>query len=676
MENHLRVKRFFFVMALLPLLLIGIGRAAAQEQAGDAFPTECTFEGYDLGLTTLTGEALGFSCGYVVVPERHENPSGPTIRIPYAIRLATSDAASADPLVVAQGGPGGDAFKIFTLLTASTEIAAERDIIVFNQRGTPYAVPELTCPETEEILPEMLIATNEEGERIYNEAIGACYARLQGEGIDLSAYNSLQNAADVPVLVSALGYDEYNFYGVSYGTLLGLHLMRNHPENLRSVILDSVVPPEVNFVNFISTSEDRVLREIFAACEADTTCSEQYPNLEERYFALVRQYDDNPVYFTLTDPETGEDYETFIDGVGVRAVVFQLLYSPGMNAVLPKLVADLEEGDTRYIELMWPLLVFDRSIAEGMYYSVICAEDADVELDIVPLDELYPEIAETALDDLEGYVDSCNRWQVDLLDPSVDNRVVSDIPTLLFSGLFDPVTPPAFADSAVAGLSNATNLVDPLAAHGGVFFSPCSTSIAAAFLNDPTAALDTSCLMEQDPLTFVPPDAITVPLLAGINSLDTRTLTFFVVAGFLLLVVLSPFIVWPVVYIIRSFGDGQPARSPEDRRARLISRIALLAFGVLAVVFVAGFVGFAVYTIGVDPTLLTAMSFPASAAPVLWIPIFLLILAISAVIVAFMLWRRAGAGTTAGKVYYTVVALAAVGFVIALATQQLLWPPL
>src|SRR5690606_37672739 len=111
MSKPLRVKRLLLVMVLLPLLLIGASGAAAQEEPGDAFPTECTFEGYDLGLTTLTGEALGFSCGNVVVPERHENPDGPTIRIPYAIRLATSDAARPDPLVIAQGGPGGDAFK-------------------------------------------------------------------------------------------------------------------------------------------------------------------------------------------------------------------------------------------------------------------------------------------------------------------------------------------------------------------------------------------------------------------------------------------------------------------------------------------------------------------------------------------------------------------------------------
>lgn len=676
MINRLHMKRFFIVMALLPILFINIGNAAAQDRPGDNIPTDCTFEGYDLGLSTMTGEMLGFECGFVVVPERHENPDGPTIRIPYAIHRATGDNVRPDPLVVAQGGPGGDAFKIFTLLTASSEISLNRDIIVFNQRGTPYAQPELTCPETDEVLPEMLAASSEEGEQIYNEAIDACYARLQGEGIDLSAFNSLQNAADIPMLVRALGYDEYNFYGVSYATLLGLHLMRNHPEGLRSVILDSVVPPEINFIQALPESEDRVLREIFTSCAADPVCREQYPDLENRYFALVRLLNEKPITLTITDPETGDDYEALLDGTGLRGLAFLLLYTPGMSAALPKMVADMEQGDTRYLQLMWPLLAFDQSIAEGMYYSVVCAEDADIEPDTIPLGDLYPEIAATAIGDLQGYKDNCRRWQVDQLDSSVDDPVISDIPTLLFSGGFDPVTPPAFAASAAAGLQNAFNIVDPLSAHGNVFMNPCSTGIATAFLDDPTVAPDTNCLTEQVAPAFVPPNAITVPMLASINSPTSGIIAFFIVAGLLLFVILSTLIVWPAVFIIRAFGQNKLTRSPEDRRARLFSRIVVLVFVVLAVAFVSGFLGFVIYTLATEQTFLVAMSLPPAAAPVLWLPVILLVLALIVVVAAILLWRRTGSSTTLGKIYYSIVALAAVGFVIALATQGLLRPPL
>lgn len=676
MKKQTLVYLLIFAALLLPLLLPAASTAAAQDTAGSFIPSECMFEGIDLGLTRLDGAALGFECGYVVVPERHANPSGATIRIPVAVRRATAPDARPDPLLLAQGGPGGDAFEVFSLLVPNTEIAANRDIVIFNQRGTPYAEPDLSCPETSDILAEMLAATAEEGERLYNEAMDACYERLQAEGVDISAYNSLENAADVPVIARALGYDEYNFYGVSYGTLLGLHLMRNYPEGLRSVILDSVVSTDINFISEIPESENRVLSEVFAYCESDPVCREQYPNLEERFFALVRQYDENPVTINLVEPETGERYETFMDGAALRSVLFQLLYVARMHAVLPKVVHDLEQGDTRYIESMWPLFVFDQLISEGMYYSVICAEDADIDVTQIPIDTLRPEIGETARDDIQSYVETCARWQVEQLPSSVDDPVVSDIPTLLLSGRFDPITPPAFATAAAAGLSNATTLVDPTASHGVAFFNGCVNDIVSGFLDDPMAEPDAGCLTELELPSAVPTDAITLPLMAGVNSLDSRTLRFFGIASILLLVVLSPFLVWPAVYIVRAFGDGQPKRAEGDRRARWFGRIAVLVFGVLGLIFAVGLVSFIVATLITDQTLLTALALPASAAPVLWIPVLMLVLVLAVIIAAIMLWTRPGAGTVPGKIYFTIVAAAAVALIVVLGSQQLLLPPL
>lgn len=669
-----RIHRLLLFVLALPAILAGHAeRTFAQETPGTFIPSECMFEGLDLGVATLDGESLGFACGYVVVPERHAAPDGPTIRLPVAVRRAANGAP--DPLLMAQGGPGGDAFQAFSLLTPNTSIAADRDIVIFNQRGTPYASPELTCVETDEALDEILVADTEEGERLYTEALQACYRRLQTAGVDLSAYNSLENAADVPLIARALGYETYNFYGVSYGTLLGLHLMRNHPEGLRSVILDSVVPTDINFIAEVPKSENRVYGEIFTACEADSACREEYPDLEARFFALVDRFDREPVTLSLVDPETGERHEAFLDGRGLRSILYQLLYVPRMSAVFPKLVHDLEQGDLRYLEAMYPLLVFDQLVSEGMYYSVVCAEDADIDVNAIPLDTLRPEIARHAQEDLQSYIDACKRWVVDQLAPDVDAPVSSDIPTLLLSGRFDPVTPPPFAATAAAGLTNATVLVDSNASHGVALLSPCVNDIVADFLNDPTAAPDASCLDDQPPLAFVPPDAITLPLLGGINSLKPRTLALFGLAGLLLLVVLSPFFVWPIVYAFRALGDGRTERAPDDRRIRWASRIVMLLFGALAFVFAAGLTSFMFATLA-DQTLATALALPPSAAVVLWLPLVMLGAAVGVLAATFLIWSRRGSGSTAGKVYYTIVALCAVALILLIGSQGLLSPPL
>ncbi len=663
----------FLLLPLLAALLTPTERATAQEAPGDFIPSACMFKGIDLGLTTLTGEALGFECGYVVVPERHEAAGGRTIRLPVAIHRAQGGAP--DPLLVAQGGPGGDAFAVYSLLAPNTPMAASRDIVIFNQRGTPYAEPDLSCPETEAALAEILAAPAGEGEKLYNAAIAACGERLRRENVDLSAYNSLENAADVPVIARALGYSEYNFYGVSYGTLLGLHLMRNYPEGLRSVVLDSVVPTDVNFIAETPQSEDRVYREIFAACTADPACAAAYPDLEQRFFAVIRQYDQRPVTLTLTDPETGQNYDAYLDGRGLRSVLYQLLYVPRMNAVLPKIVNDLEQGDTRYLQAMWPLLAFDQLVSEGMYYSVICAEDADIDVNAVAEEGLYPEIAADARDDLQSYIDTCNRWAVPALPATVDDPVISDIPTLLLAGRFDPVTPPAFAAAAAAGLTNATVVVDPSASHGVAFLSPCVNDIMAGFLDNPNDPPDTSCLANATPARAIAPDAVTLPLIAGVNGLERRTLGVFLAAGLLLLVVLSTFLVWPVAYVIRAFSERKIERAPADNRLRWISKGLVLLFALLALVFAVALLGFIVAAVA-DQTLATALALPPAAAPILWLPLALLILAVVVVGAMIALWRRPGAGSTGGKLYYTVVTLSAVALLILIGSQGLLLPPI
>lgn len=670
------MKRMRLLMILFAVALGSLSVTApvlAQEKPFTFVPSACMFEGIELGFTTLTGEMQGFECGYVIVPERHADPEGSTIRLPVAIRKATGPDAQPDPLFLAQGGPGGDAFSVYALLAPTSPMAENRDIVVFNQRGTKYAEPDLSCVETQEILPQVLIATAEEGEVLYEEALAACRERLASEGIDLSAYNSLENAADVSAIAKALGYDAYNFYGVSYGTLLGLHLMRQNPEGLRSVILDSVVPTNLNFIPATPTSENRIYDEIFANCESDPVCREAYPDLEARYFALVEKLDAEPVTLTIKDPDTGERYPALLDGRGLRGLMYQLFYVPRMAAVFPKIVADMEEGDFRYLEAMWPVFAFDDSISEGMYYSVVCAEDADFIPSEIPLADLRPQIGADVVDELQSYLDACAMWDVDRLPASVDEPVTSDIPTLLLSGRFDPITPPSFAQTAADSLPNDYNLVDPLASHGVAFLSPCVNGIVREFLDDPTTRPSAACLDQQAQPGAVPPDAITVPLMGEVNSLDRNIIVQFGLAGLTMLLLASALVLWPIIYLGRAVMDKQVERSPEGKRIRWVSRGFAVLFTVLAGLFAIGLLGFIVAALA-DRTLATALAVPASAAPLFYVPLFLAVLALAMVICAVLLWRTKDAGSTAGKAFYSLLAAAAVGFVVLIATQNLLLP--
>ena len=640
------------------LLVTSSGIATAQE-VGAFEPADCWF---DKPIPFVPGPE--YECGYVTVPERHENPDSPVIQLPVAISRAPVETAKPDPLILAQGGPGGDAFEVFSILLGASTIPQERDIVIFNQRGTKYAKPDLSCTESFDGMAEVLALPADEGEALSLQFLQACYDRLAAEGIDLSAYNSLQNAADVNAIRQALGYDEYNFYGVSYGTLLGMHLIQGHQDGLRSVILDGVVPPNLNFIPRVTANTDRIFTEIIETCERSPECNRQYPNLEQRFFDQVDRLNDSPTTVTLRNSKTGERVMARLDGDTLVDVLFQAFYLPDSYAYFPKLVSNLEAGDMTFVEGIWPLFAFDESISEGMYFSVVCSEDADFSADELELDGVRPYFAAGARADLDSYSDACAIWEVEQLPDSVDDPVVSDIPTLLLSGRYDPITPPSFAEVAAEGLSSNNNLVNPTGSHGVAFGDLCMDRIMNQFLDTPRGTIDASCLADIERKDFAPIDAISFPLIGEINQLSDTVWWQFGLGALFLLIVLSVFLVLPVAWLIRVFGskDSSPEEKTE-KRLRWTAGLTAFAFGILALIFVAGATYYTFESI--FSGLATVFAVSRAAAPFFVIPMILTVLSLAMLIVAVLAWQR-GYWHRWARVYFTIVTAAALAYVATL----------
>ena len=167
----------------------------------------------------------GFDCGYLMVTENRERPSARTTRIPVARLRAQSPNPKPDPIVFLAGGPGGSG-----LLQQSAALGwnADRDVIFISQRGTLKTDPFLSCPEIDEFTARSAhpVMTDPATSAASAAATSGCRNRNAREGWDLSAYNTTENAADVADLRTALGIDEWNVYGLSYGTNLALQLLR------------------------------------------------------------------------------------------------------------------------------------------------------------------------------------------------------------------------------------------------------------------------------------------------------------------------------------------------------------------------------------------------------------------------------------------------------------------
>ncbi|MFN8374785.1 MAG: alpha/beta fold hydrolase [Anaerolineae bacterium] len=492
-----------FHMALLGLFTVVL----AQDQPTAYFErTPCSFD---------FPQRYHVECGFLVAPLHRDQPGSERTRIAAAILHTSSEQPQPDPVVFLVGGPGS------WLIQGAAEQGLgpmierwlrERDVILMDQRGIGESQPELACPEVDN-LDTRAARSEDEAEAALMTAISACAARLTAENVDLSAYNTLENADDAADLPKALGYEQANYYGLSYGSFVVLNVMRRHPEVVRSVILEGVTAPDINPALHFGEAFEHALREMMAACAEDAACAAAFPDLETVTFALIEQLNAVPVSVMLTDPQTGQEVEAHIDGRSLIATLASQFYYPANVYLMP---AALYAIAAQQLEVVRPFLQSQLVNTDepnysttGAFYAYRCSDNVVNELDTSfeqGLQLLHPALEAYYRDAYEDIVQNCGAWNVPPAAPEALDPVVSDIPTLMLSGRFDPVTPATYAEHVLETLSHGYHFVFPTMGHGVVASSNrCGVRIVAAFTEAPDSGPDASCIDQEAPIQFLIP---------------------------------------------------------------------------------------------------------------------------------------------------------------------------
>ncbi|MFN8596829.1 MAG: alpha/beta fold hydrolase, partial [Anaerolineae bacterium] len=430
------------------------------------------------------------------MPEDHAKPDGPTLKI--AVARFKSDALepASDPIIYLEGGPGGSPLRSFVsqFEVYFGQLLEKRDVILFDQRGTGYSQPALDCIEYKQLVMNTLDQnlTSAQSEELSNKAMAECHARLVKAGVNLSVFNSAQNAADLEALRQTLKIDKVNLYGISYGTRLALTAMRDEPTAIRSVIIDSVFPPQADLYSQTPANGARALNQLFDTCAADPKCNTAFPNLKTVFFDLVDQLNKAPVKFTIT-LHSGEKKDALLNGDGLMGLVFQTLYSTPIIPYIPRMIYDIRDGNYALASgLQGEFLAALDHISSGMQYSVQCSEEvpfsSPADLDAVL--RQYPQYSALAG---KGVFSLCQDWNVPKAAATENQPVQSDIPTLIFAGQFDPITPPLWAQQTAQTLSKSFYVELPRAGHGASISEECPRSILLAFLDDPTTKPTSTC---------------------------------------------------------------------------------------------------------------------------------------------------------------------------------------
>ncbi|AJF63730.1 alpha/beta fold hydrolase [Streptomyces vietnamensis] len=460
-----------------------------------------------------TPEPVPGRCGFLEVPENrtHHHGGSRTIRLAVAIIPAASTQPADEPVVFMEGGPGGDAFDNIPFLISSG-VNRNHDLIVMAQRGTLHSQPNLACPEIDRFNVRAVGLRYDAPStgRLLVRATEECRDRLTAAGIDLSAYNTTENAADFAALRRALGIDRWNVYGYSYGTNLALTYLRRHPEGIRSVAIDSIAPPQVVNLPWTWDSAAEGIGEIFAACEAQPRCKSRYPHLRRTLDEQVRRLEAHPLTLMAQPPAGGNPVKVVLDG----GALVNILVANTVRAVdVPAALDELAHGNperfarARAVDASTVIGAF----AHGLTQSVACAEwvPGYGERDVLKAGRRnfpgWPDTVLAQAPQLPFQYDMCRAWNVP--DRTAIQRVAtfSRVPALLLSGTFDAKTGASWAHVAAGTLPDSTSVRIPGIGHWVVPQSPCAASVLSSFLDRPTAP-DTGCVagLAPQPFTITP----------------------------------------------------------------------------------------------------------------------------------------------------------------------------
>ena len=535
--SRIRGLDWFYLSMIALLALAGAqNSASAQAPTTDDFPNYfardslridsfvCPFK------SNIEYEPGEIECGLLQVPENREKPDSRFIELHFVKLNSTWDDEDEDddeedsgldpgkrddPIIYLGGGPGSHA-TYYVERFKDHGIRRHRDMYILEQRGVGYS--DDFCTEYATRSPELFdVATYDEQQRASVMASEDCAINAAAAGVDLSGYNTIENARDVRAFRMALGLDQWNVWGISYGTILGQAYINQDPDGIRAIVLDSIVPinarDEAHYWQ-IAKWYDRDLKKLDELCQADDGCARHYPNLGERIREATRSVIDNPIAVDVKDIELypSGTARIFEDIVGF--LPFAMFYEQSNYPGLPGMIYAWADAVERRDETLFKLLAQAANSgfggnSTGMYNAIFCIDgyrDAQIVSNAADREE-FP-----VFGNIFGSEELNRRAAQRCRDLGMTPRgsaeygpVSTNIPALIVAGDMDPITPPPLAKAILPGFSNGTYVEFPYAGHGPLRSVECGGDLLNKFYDDPTAEPDLSCVDEMEAPDFYVP---------------------------------------------------------------------------------------------------------------------------------------------------------------------------
>ncbi len=276
----------------------------------------------------------GFSaqCGTLSVFENRAASSGRMIDLRVAVIKAWGDHPSPDPIFYLAGGPGVAAasedgvHQQFSML-----LMENHDVVFVDQRGTGASnrvdVPIINLD------PTVLSPVDVGGQDVINIdrtdlSPAELDARIRAEvdkylariDMDPRFYTTSMAMDDLDDVRAALGYDQINLFGGSYGVSAAQYYLRQYGDHVRTAVLYGGALLDYPMFEHWAANGQKALDKLFDLCLADADCQAAYPNLRSEFYELLARLTEQPVTIEWSGGQVALTADLFAEMIRVIMV--------------------------------------------------------------------------------------------------------------------------------------------------------------------------------------------------------------------------------------------------------------------------------------------------------------------------------------------------------------------
>ena len=464
----------------------------------------------------LQPKAEGY-CGDVRVPLNADDARDGTIAVSVEW-IPARKVWTKETIVAVTGGPGEPstyAARAFARLFAP--LLQTRNLLLVDERGTGDSTP-LDCPHL-----QRLLSHSDGPSGRFVALVAGCGADLNRDFIRRDGrsfvhasdlFSTRQAAHDLDVVLSTLHVPQIDLYGVSYGTFFAQTFARRYPRRVRSLVLDSAYPLDLDPFDVASRAEVRFAFD--AVCARSAACAAAAPGRSlDRLRRLARRLSAAPLRSRFGSFDASD-----LDSALVSASVEQPAREWRELDAAARAWLDRNDGVPLGRLLQWSR---QANLEDANYhrFSAAMAVANDCTDYVAPFDpratlarrlrqfraattalpaQTFDPIAKRDVfgDPDNGY-NECLGWPRPIHTTATSAPLagsVPDIPALVMAGELDAITSPAGARIVSRRVGRAVRFVSLANAGHGTASSDqfgCAETLVRAFVRHPGAPLRDAC---------------------------------------------------------------------------------------------------------------------------------------------------------------------------------------